>query len=57
MTSPAISPAFGNIGIAILRTDVAVDGSLVEVAVGDGTVAATVDQIAIHDPTKRRPRS
>jgi aminomethyltransferase len=57
LTSPAISPAFGNIGIAILRTDVAVDGSLVEVAVGDGTVTATVDQLAIHDPSKRRPRS
>jgi aminomethyltransferase len=57
LTSPAISPTFGNIGIAIVRTDVAVDGGRVEVALGDGSVEATVDQLAIHDPTKRRPRS
>ena len=56
LTSPAISPTFGNIGIAILRTDVAGDGTTVEVAVGDGSVPATVDQLAIHDPSKRRPR-
>jgi aminomethyltransferase len=57
LTSPAISPVFGNIAIAILRSDVAVDGNVVEVVVGDGSVAATVDQLAIHDPSKRRPRS
>ena len=56
LTSPAISPTFGNIGIAILRTAVAVDGTTVDVAVGDGSVPATVDQLAIHDPSKRRPR-
>ena len=43
LTSPAISPKLGNIGLAILRTDAAADGSAVEVALGDGTVGATVD--------------
>ena len=57
LTSPAISPRFGNLGIAILRTDVAAEGVTVEVALGAGTVGATVDVLAIHDPEKRRPRS
>jgi hypothetical protein len=47
----------GNIGLAILRSDVAVDGGAVEVALGDGTVAATIDVLAVYDPQKRRPRS
>ena len=38
LTSPAISPRFGNVGLAILRTDAAVDGNAVDVALGDGTV-------------------
>jgi len=57
LTSPAISPTLGNIGLAILRTDAAADGSAVDVALGDGTVLATVDVAAIYDPQKRRPRS
>jgi aminomethyltransferase len=57
LTSPAMSPKLGNIGLAILRSDVAVDGSAVEVALGDGTVGATVDVLAVYDPQKRRPRS
>lgn len=57
LTSPAASPTYGTIGIAILRTDVAVDGDRVEVALEDGTIGATVDVLAIHDPEKRRPRS
>ena len=57
LTSPAISPKLGNIGLAILRTDAAADGSAVDVALGDGTVRATVDVAAIYDPQKRRPRS
>lgn len=56
LTSPAISPKLGNIGIAILRTDVALDGNTVEVALEDGTVGATVDVLAVYDPQKRRPR-
>jgi aminomethyltransferase len=57
LTSPAISPRLGNIGIAILRTDVAIDGDRLEVAVGDDSVGATVDALAIYDPQKLRPRS
>jgi aminomethyltransferase len=57
LTSPAMSPKLGNIGLAILRSDVAVDGGAVEVAMGDGTVGATVDVLAVYDPQKRRPRS
>jgi aminomethyltransferase len=56
LTSPATSPAFGAIGLAILRTDIAADGTTVDVALGGGTVGATVDQLAIVDPEKRRPR-
>jgi aminomethyltransferase len=57
LTSPAMSPRFGNIGLAVLRSDVAADGGVVDVALGDGTVRATIDVLAIHDPQKRRPRS
>lgn len=57
LTSPAMSPKFGNIGLAILRSDAADDGNTVEVALGDGTVGAIVDVLAIYDPQKRRPRS
>jgi aminomethyltransferase len=57
LTSPAMSPKLGNIGLAILRSDAAVEGNSVEVALGDGTVDATVDVLAIYDPQKRRPRS
>ncbi len=56
MTSPAVSPLYGPIGLAILRTDVAVDGATVQVALTGGTLDATVDVLAIHDPEKRRPR-
>jgi glycine cleavage system aminomethyltransferase T len=57
LTSPALSPTFGPIGLAILRTDVAADGTSVDVALGDGSIAATVDVLAVVDPEKRRPRS
>ncbi len=57
LTSPATSPKFGNIGIAILRTQVAAEGTRVEVAVDDGTIDATVDVLAIYDPGKLKPRS
>jgi aminomethyltransferase len=56
LTSPATSPRFGNIGLAILQTDAAADGTEVEVADGDGTIGGTVDLLAIYDPTKQRPR-
>jgi glycine cleavage system aminomethyltransferase T len=46
----------GTIGLAVLDADVATDGEKVEVAVGDGTAAATVAPLSILDPQKRRPR-
>jgi glycine cleavage system aminomethyltransferase T len=57
LTSPATSPMFGPIGLAIVRSDVAQEGNRVDVALGEGTVAGTVDVLAILDPEKRRPRS
>jgi aminomethyltransferase len=57
LTSPAESPRYGNIGLAIVRTDAALDGEKVEVDAGGGPIAGTVDVLAIHDPEKRRPRS
>jgi aminomethyltransferase len=57
LTSPAVSPTHGPIGLAILRSDVASDGEKVDVALGEGTIGATVDVLAIHDPDKRRVRS
>jgi aminomethyltransferase len=57
LTSPAVSPRYGPIGLAILRTDVARDGEAVEVALGERTVQATVDVLAIDDPAKRKVRS
>jgi aminomethyltransferase len=57
LTSPAVSPRFGPIGLAILRSDVAPEGTSVDVALGEGTIGATVDVLAVVDPEKRRPRS
>ena len=57
LTSPATSPRFGAIGLAILRTDVAREGGSVDVALGDGTVAGTVEALAIYDPMKQKPRA
>jgi aminomethyltransferase len=57
LTSPATSPKLGNLGLAILRSDVAGDGTHVEVALGEGRIGATVDVAALYDPQKQRPRS
>jgi aminomethyltransferase len=57
VTSPAVSPRVGTIGLAILDSEVAGEGEKVEVAIGDGTAPATVEPLAILDPEKRRPRS
>ena len=57
LSSPATSPTFGNIGLAILEADSAADGTSVEVSVEGGTTGGTVDVLAIYDPTKARPRS
>lgn len=57
LTSPAVSPRFGPIGLAILEKHLASDGERVEVALEGGTAAATVAPLAIYDPEKRRPRA
>jgi glycine cleavage system aminomethyltransferase T len=57
LTSPTKSPRFGVIGVAILKTEVSENGTEVDVAIGDGTVSATVRPKSIYDPVKTRPRS
>ena len=57
LTSPAETPRFGKIGIAVVRTNHAAVGNTVQVALGDGTVDATVDVLPIYDTNKDRPRS
>jgi aminomethyltransferase len=57
LTSPTDSPRFGKIGMAVVRSDLAKAGTSVDVALGEGTVPATVDVLPIYDTQKRRPRS
>lgn len=57
LTSPTVSPRLGTIGLAIIRSDVAIEENTVDVAFGDGTAPATVKPLSLHDPDKRRPRS
>ena len=58
LTSPAGSPKFGKIGIAILPTAQANDGNTMQVSLEDGTMAdATVDVLPIYDTNKERPRA
>jgi aminomethyltransferase len=57
LTSPTKSPRFGRIGMAVLESRFAVDGTSLQVALGDGTVDATVGVLPIYDPEKKRPRS
>jgi aminomethyltransferase len=58
LTSPCESPTLGRvIGLAVLETRVAARGTLVDVALGDGTVPATVESLPVYDPEKRRPRA
>lgn len=57
LTSPAMSPRFGALGLAIVPTALAVDGERVEVAADGGVLAAEVAPLAIYDPEKRRPRA
>jgi aminomethyltransferase len=57
LTSPALSPAFGAIGLAIVRADAAAPGTPVEVAADGSTVGGTLDVLAVYDPTKARPRA
>ena len=57
LTSPAVSPRFGLLGLAVLDSEVATVGTLLEVALPEGAVAATVDVLALYDPKKQRPRA
>jgi aminomethyltransferase len=56
--SPARSPTFGDqIAMAAIDRDLVSDGARVEVALGDGTVGATVAGFPLYDTEKTRPRS
>ena len=57
LTSPTVSPRLGTIGLAILRSDAAIEENTVDVAVAEGTVPATVKALSILDPARKRPRS
>ncbi|MFL5736707.1 MAG: aminomethyltransferase family protein, partial [Actinomycetota bacterium] len=57
LTSAAVSPRFGTIGLAVLNSDVAEDGTKLDVVIEGGTAPATVDILSVYDPEKRRPRS
>lgn len=56
LTSPALSPRFGPIGLAIVEAGSAAPGTPVEAVTADGVVPGTVDVLAIYDPAKERPR-
>jgi aminomethyltransferase len=56
--SPAKSPTFGEqIAMAAIDRDLSGDGARLEVALGDGTVGATVAPFPLYDTEKSRPRS
>jgi aminomethyltransferase len=58
LTSPCESPTLGKvIGMACLERRFAERGKRVDVALGEGTVGASVDNYPIYDPDKKRPRS
>ncbi|HEX6131764.1 MAG TPA: aminomethyltransferase family protein [Actinomycetota bacterium] len=57
LTSPATSPRHGGIGLAIVRSDAAVDGGRVEVDADGGPIRGTIDVLGIDDPGKRKPRA
>ena len=57
LTSPALSPRFGPIGLAIVDRDAAAAGTRVEVAAEAEPITGTVDVLAIYDPNKERPRT
>jgi aminomethyltransferase len=56
VTSPANSPRIGLLALAKLDTAEASAGNRVQVAVGDGTVDASVDELSVKDPQKLRAR-
>jgi aminomethyltransferase len=57
LTSPTKSSRHGRIGLAVLESRFALEGETVQVAFGDGTIAARVEVLPIYDPQKKRPRA
>jgi aminomethyltransferase len=56
--SPCKSPTFGEvIAMAAIDRQLVRDGERVDVALGDGTVGATVAPFPLYDTEKKRPRS
>jgi aminomethyltransferase len=57
--SPSKSPTFDDavIGMAAIDRELAQEGTRVDVALGDGTVGATVAPFPLYDTQKTRPRS
>jgi aminomethyltransferase len=57
--SPCQSPTFDSavIAMAAIERELNAPGQRVEVALGDGTVGATVDEFPLYDTKKARPRS
>ena len=56
LTSPAMSPRFGPIGLAIVAAALAAPGTALQAVTPDGAIPATVDVLSIYDPKKERPR-
>jgi aminomethyltransferase len=57
LTSPTDSPRFGKIGLAVIASEQARVGNMLDVAVDGGIVSATVDVLPIYDTEKKRPRA
>ena len=56
LSSRVVSPTYGSIGLAMLATEVAVDGRALQVATPSGAIPATVAPLSVKDPDKTRPR-
>jgi aminomethyltransferase len=56
LTSPAMSPRFGPIGLAIVPAALAAPGTDLQAVTADGAIPGTVDVLSIYDPKKERPR-
>jgi aminomethyltransferase len=56
LTSPAMSPRFGPIGLAVVPVGLAIPGTAVQAVTPDGAMPGTVDVLSIYDPKKERPR-
>jgi len=56
VTSPAQSPGFGSIALAVVDRDAAVEGAEVEVETEEGPLFGYVTPTPISDPGRQRPR-